>query len=86
MTPKNEGERLVKVFEAPTITEVVVVRSLLRSAGIFAPEFEAAEPFALHDPPEGWHEGEIWVPESQADDACQLIEESQQHRGKGPAK
>ena len=86
MAPPNEGERLVKVFEAPTITEVIVVRSLLRGAGIFAPDFEAAEPFPLHDPPEGWHDSEIWVPESQADAASKLIQASQRDRGKRPSE
>jgi hypothetical protein len=80
---KNENgkERLVKVFEAPTITEATVVRSLLRSAGIFAPDFEAAEPFALHDPPEGWHDAEIWVPESQAMEARRVIAEARSQSG-----
>ena len=50
-----------------------MVRSLLRSAGIFSPDFESAEPFALHDPPEGWHDAEVWVPESQAEDARKVI-------------
>ena len=66
-------EKLVKVFEAPTITETIVVRSLLESAGIHSPDFESAEPFALHDPPEGWHGSEIWVPASQAEQARRII-------------
>jgi hypothetical protein len=71
MEPKKE--KLVKIFESPTITETIVVRSLLESAGIHSPDFEAAEPFALHDPPEGWHDSEVWVPESQAEDARRII-------------
>jgi hypothetical protein len=86
MTTKPEGERLVKVFEAPTITEAVVVRSLLKSAGIFSPDFESAEPFALHDLPEGWHDAEIWVPESQAADARKVIEEAQRGQAAGSAE
>ena len=76
MTPDHKSEKkdkLVKVFEAPTITEATVVRSLLQSAGIFAPDFESAEPFVLHDPPQGWHDAEVWVPESQAEEARVLI-------------
>jgi hypothetical protein len=80
MTPKNENDRLVKVFEAPTITEALVVRGLLKSAGVYSPEFETAEPFALHDPPEGWHDSEVWVPESQAEDARRIIEEAAKAR------
>ena len=79
MTPdhkREKKEKLVQVFQAPTITEATVVRSLLRSAGIFAPDFESAEPFALHDPPQGWHDAEVWVPESQAEEARLLIEKA----------
>jgi len=77
MSPEPKKEKLVKVFEAPTITEATVVRSLLRSAGILSPDFESAEPFALHDPPEGWHDAEVWVPESQAEDARKVIADAQ---------
>ncbi|HWF38694.1 MAG TPA: hypothetical protein VG322_09255 [Candidatus Acidoferrales bacterium] len=77
MSPEPKKEKLVKVFEAPTITEATVVRSLLRSAGILSPDFESAEPFALHDPPEGWHDAEVWVPESQAGDARKVIADAQ---------
>lgn len=77
MSPEPKKEKLVKVFEAPTITEATVVRSLLRSAGIFSPDFESAEPFALHDPPEGWHDAEVWVAESQAEDARTVIADAQ---------
>lgn len=89
MTPESESgrkERLVKVFEAPTITEATVVRSLLESAGIFAPDFESAEPFALHDPPQGWHDAEIWVPESQAQEAVRVIAEARGNAAAGAAE
>ena len=79
MTPDPQPakkEQLVKVFEAPTITEAAVVRSLLDSAGIFSPDFESAEPFVLHDPPQGWHDSEVWVPESQAAEARKLINDA----------
>ncbi len=77
---EGKKEKLVRVFEAPTITEATVVRSLLNSAGIFSPDFESAEPFVLHDPPQGWHDAEVWVPESQAQEACRLIEEARKGR------
>jgi hypothetical protein len=73
MAPKNENHRLVKVFVAPTVTEALVVRGLLKSAGIFAPNFDSTEPFALNDPPEGSRDSEVWVPESQAEDARRII-------------
>jgi hypothetical protein len=66
-------DRLVKVYEAPTIAETIVLRGLLKSAGIYAPDFDTVDPFPLHDPPEGWHSSEIWVPESQAEEARRII-------------
>jgi Putative prokaryotic signal transducing protein len=73
MTPKNEHDNLVKVFEATTVSEALVVRGLLKSAGIYAPDFDSTEPFALNDPPEGSRDSEVWVPESQAEDARRII-------------
>ncbi len=72
-TRDNSQNRLVKVFEAPTVSEALVVRGLLKSAGIHAPDFETAEPFPMHEPPEGWHDAEVWVPESQAEDARRIL-------------
>jgi len=79
---KNSKDRLVKIFEAPTVSEALVVRGLLNSAGIYAPDFESAEPFRLNESPEGWHEAEVWVPESQADEARQILAE---YSNKGPS-
>jgi len=71
----NPKDYLVKIFEAGTMAEAMVVRGLLQSAGISAPNFEAAEPFPMHEPPEGWHDAEVWVPASQADDARRILAE-----------
>jgi hypothetical protein len=82
MTPDQKPakkEQLVKVFEAATLTEAAVVCSLLDGAGIFSPDFESAEPFALHEPPQGWHDSEVWVPESQAAEARRVIEDARRN-------
>ena len=73
MSPEPKKEKLVKVFEAPTIYRGHGGAQPARSAGIFSPDFESAEPFALNDPPEGWHDAEVWVPESQAEEARKII-------------
>jgi hypothetical protein len=82
MAEKNSKDYLVRVFEAANVSEAMVVRGLLQSAGISAPDFEAAEPFPMHEPPEGWHDAEVWVPQSQADDARRILAE---YSGKAPA-
>jgi len=48
---QSPNARLVKVYEAPTIAETLVLRGVLNSAGIYAPDFDAVDPFPLHDPP-----------------------------------
>ena len=80
MKQRHSNDRLVKVYEAPTVAEAIVVRGLLKSAGIYAPDFDTVDPFPLHDPPEGWHSSEIWVPESQAEEAHRIIAESRMKR------
>ena len=75
MAEKNSKDYLVRVFEAANVSEAMVVRGLLQSAGISAPDFEAAEPFPMHEPPEGWHDAEVWVPQSQAGDARRILAE-----------
>lgn len=70
---RSPKDQLVKIYEAPTIAETMVLRGLLKSAGIYAPDFDTVDPFPLHDPPEGWHSSEIWVPASQAEEARRII-------------
>ena len=80
MRQRHPKDQLVKVYEAPTMAETMVLRGLLKSAGIYAPDFDTVDPFPLHDPPEGWHSSEIWVPESQAEEARRIIGESRMKR------
>ena len=80
MKYKYPMDRLVKVYDAPTITETLVVRGALKSAGIYAPDFDTSDPFPLHDPPDGWHSPEVWVPESQAEEARRIIGGSRTNR------
>ncbi len=73
MTKEDSQNYLVKVFEAATASEAMVVRGLLQSAGISSPDFQSAEPFPMNEPPEGWHDAEVWVPKSQAEDARAIL-------------
>lgn len=74
---RNPNEPLVVAYEAATLSEALVVRGLLQSAGIYSPEFDAADPFPMNEPAEGAHGAEVWVPESQLDEARRIIDESQ---------
>jgi len=86
MTKEQPKERLVKVFEAPTIAEAIVIRGVLESVGIYTPDLDNAEPFPMHEPPEGgWHSSEVWVPESRAEDARRAVSEARKSGSTGPA-
>ena len=79
LEPKDSHEPFVVVFEATTTAEALVVRGLLQSAGIDSPDFDAADPFPMKEPPEGVHGAEVWVRESQAEDAARIIEKAQKN-------
>jgi hypothetical protein len=73
-----ERERLVKAYTAGSATEAMVIRALLKSSGIISPDPVTADPFPLDQPPEGMPGPEIYVLESQADEARGIIESYKQ--------
>jgi hypothetical protein len=85
-SPRDPNEHLVVVYEPATLAEALVVRGLLRSGGIYSPQLDTAEPFPMKEPPEGVHGNEVWVPESQLEDAQRLIYESQRAAASGPGE
>jgi hypothetical protein len=68
-------EHIVLVHTAGSTTEAIVIRSLLASAGIFSPGSTSSDPFPMREAPEGFHAPEIYVPESQAEEARRIISE-----------
>jgi hypothetical protein len=79
LEPKDSREPFVVVFEATTTAEALVVRGLLQSAGIDSPDFDAADPFPMKEPPEGVHGTEVWARESQAEDASRIIQNARKN-------
>jgi len=73
---EDSKEPFVVAYQAGTASEAMVVRGLLESAGIHSPDFDAADPFPMNEPPEGVHGAEVWVRESQAGEARRIIAES----------
>ena len=51
----------------------MVIRGLLESDGILSPDPVAADPFPMNEPPEGTHGTEVYVLESQAEEARSII-------------
>lgn len=66
-------EKVIVVHCARTLSEAMVLRGLLESAGIASPASTFTDPFPLREPPEGTHGVEILVLESQADEARRII-------------
>lgn len=66
-------EPVVVVHQAGTCTEALVIRGLLRSAGIDSPASTFTDPFPMREPPKGTHGVEILVLASQADEARRIM-------------
>ena len=75
MTEQTNLGRTVLVHTAGSTTEAFVIRGLLQSAGIMSPGSVSTDPFPMREAPEGFHSPEIFVLESQADEARRIIEE-----------
>ena len=75
MNKQPNPERFVEVHIAGTMTEAMVIRGLLESAGMVSPGSVSTDPFPLREPPKGMHGTEIVVLESNAGRARALIEE-----------
>ena len=75
MTEDHVNEALVVAHVAENATEAMVIRGLLQSAGIDSPGSVSSDPFPIPENPEGPHGTEIFVLESQVDEARRVIEE-----------
>jgi Putative prokaryotic signal transducing protein len=73
MSQQQSPERVVVAHTAESLAEAAVIRGLLESAGIQSPRGVQSDPFVLPNVPEGVHEVEIYVLESQVDHARRLI-------------
>jgi len=69
----GKQERSVVVHTAGTLSEALVIRALLESAGIQSPGSVSSDPFPLRESPEGTHGEEIVVLESDAELAKEVI-------------
>jgi len=72
---QRSRERVVIAHTVGTFAEAMVIRGLLQSRGIYSPGSASTDPFPLRQPPEGTHGVEIYVLESQANDARRIIAE-----------
>ena len=75
MNNDHTRERVVIAHTAGTAAEAMVIRSLLESAGIYSPGSGSSDPFPLREAPKGTHGVEIYVLESQVEEARRIIDE-----------
>ncbi len=75
MPDAHSRERIVVAHIAGSVAEAMVIRGLLESAGIRSPGSVSSDPFPLREPPQGTHGVEIYVLESQADEARRIIDD-----------
>ena len=75
MREDHVNEELVVAHVADSVTEAMVIRGLLQSAGIDSPGSVSSDPFPIPENPEGPHGTEIFVLESQVEAARKVIEE-----------
>jgi hypothetical protein len=75
MAEEYSNEKVVIAHVAENATEALVIRGLLQSAGIQSPGSVSTVP--IPENPEGPHNVEIFVLESQADEARKIIAEYQ---------
>ena len=75
MSEDHVDEPLVVAHTAENATEAMVIRGLLQSAGIISPGSVSSDPFPIPENPEGPHGTEIFVLESQVEEARKVIEE-----------
>jgi Putative prokaryotic signal transducing protein len=74
MAQQPDKPRVVNAYTAGSRLEAMVIRRLLESCGIQSPDPVTTDPFPLDEPAEGTHGTEIYVLESQADEARRIIE------------
>jgi hypothetical protein len=77
MAEEYSHEKVVIAHVADNATEALVIRGLLESKGIRSPGSVSTDPFPIPENPEGPHNVEIFVLESQAEEARKVIAEYQ---------
>lgn len=72
--PERRGATVV-IHRADTLTEAVVIRGLLESAGIDSPSLTRTDPYPFSNPPAEFPGAEILVREADVEEARRIIGE-----------
>lgn len=75
MDQGHSKDKTVVIHTAGSATEAMVIRGLLQSAGIESPGSATSDPFPMGEPGDAFHDSDVVVLESQADEARKVIGE-----------
>lgn len=73
MSRDHSEEKTVVIHTAGSATEAMVIRGLLQSAGIQSPGSVTSDPFPMGEAGEAFHDSDVIVLASQADEARRVI-------------
>lgn len=71
----GDKDKIVVIHTAGSATEAMVIRGLLQSAGIESPGSVTSDPFPMGEAGDAFHDSDVIVLESQADEARKVIAE-----------
>jgi hypothetical protein len=86
MAEEFHAEPVVVAYVAESASEAMVIRGLLESAGIQTPGSVSTDPFPIPESPEVPSNLDIFVVESQLEEARALIDEYQKADGSADAE
>jgi hypothetical protein len=72
---EHSKDKIVVIHTAGSATEAMVIRGLLQSSGIRSPGSATSDPFPMGEAGEAFHDADVIVLESQADEARKVITE-----------
>ncbi len=73
MDRDHSQEKTVVIHTAGSATEAMVIRGLLQSAGIESPGSVTSDPFPMGEAGDAFHDSDVIVLASQADEARRVI-------------
>lgn len=75
MDNERSKDKIVVIHTAGSATEAMVLRGLLQSAGIESLDSATGDPFPMGEAGEAFHDSDVIVLESQAEEARKVIAE-----------
>ncbi len=75
MDSGHSKDKIVVIHTAGSVTEAMVIRGLLQSAGIESPGSSTSDPFPMAESGDAFRDSDVIVLQTQADEARKVISE-----------